>query len=256
MARYAYIVVEGIHDLEVLAQLLKLEGFDRVRQFSSPDRFWEKLVPKSFPIDDDLLKRVPVPTFVERRDHSVAIHTAGSLSRITQTVEETMTLLGGGATTIEAIGVVVDADDSRPSVRFEALKTKLESYGLTLPSSPGLVSIGPPRAGIYVIPDNIGTGTLEHLLLQCAEENYSNLRDTARSYLDSFDKSALLSSELAEFTRPFGLEKAWVAAIGNVLKPGKAIQVSLQDNRWIDAGTSSLPDIKNLQRFLKEIVGL
>ena len=56
----AYIAVEGPHDIEFVARLLKPRGFARVRQLPTLDPYWADLVPKTYPPDDDLLKRVPI----------------------------------------------------------------------------------------------------------------------------------------------------------------------------------------------------
>ena len=73
---HALIVVEGPHDVEFVGRLLRLDGFARVRYESELDGFWQPLVPRAFPHGGDLLKRVPVPSFFARGEHSVAVHSA------------------------------------------------------------------------------------------------------------------------------------------------------------------------------------
>ena len=42
----------------------------------------------------------------------------------------------------------------------------------------------------------------------------------------------------------------------SVLKPGKALQVSLQDNRWINEKTLNLGSVNLVSSFLAEVIGL
>lgn len=62
MTERVYVVSEGPHDVAFLAELLRLWGFQRVAKLSRVDGYWAPLIPRTFPHDDDLLKRVPVPT--------------------------------------------------------------------------------------------------------------------------------------------------------------------------------------------------
>ena len=83
---FTYIAVEGPHDIEFVARLLKPNGFARVRKLSDLDPYWGNLVPKDFPPDDDLLKRVPVPLFFQTATRSVAIQSATGVSRLVSLV--------------------------------------------------------------------------------------------------------------------------------------------------------------------------
>ena len=82
MSKYCYLVVEGPHDVAFVGRFLKLAGMSAIRRFSELDSFWEPLIPRRFPPDDDLLKRVSVPFFFSGKFHSVAISTAKGDSRI------------------------------------------------------------------------------------------------------------------------------------------------------------------------------
>ena len=65
MKRYGYLVVEGPHDIEFAARLLREYGLRRITYKRYLEPFWEAVIPKIFPINDNLLKRVPVPVFLE-----------------------------------------------------------------------------------------------------------------------------------------------------------------------------------------------
>ena len=51
--------------------------------------------------------------------------------------------------------------------------------------------------------------------------------------------------------------KAIVGVIANVLRPGKAVQVSLQDNRWLrDPECLQLPKVSALLNFVDAVIGV
>ena len=93
MSKFGYLVVEGPHDVEFMYRLLSTHGLGRVKMMDALDPFFVPLVPRSFPPDDDLQKRVPVPLFSQSGTHSVAVHSAIGDSRLIQTVEENAALV-------------------------------------------------------------------------------------------------------------------------------------------------------------------
>ena len=255
MVRYCYIVAEGSQDIEFLICLLKSYGLKRVTYLSLLDSFWQPLVPKTFPVDDDLKNRVPVPAFLQSAELSVALHSATGITRLSNTIEESMALIQ--ASQIFSIGLVLDADDMQtPQKRFEELTTKLSLLGLSVPSVLGEVRKGSPRCGIFIMPNNADSGTLEDILLQCAQINYPNLLNLSTDYVSDIDTSQLTKSDLQELNKPTGKNKAVVSSISSILKPGKSLQVSIQDNRWVDEQTLVLDSVRLVKSFLDEVTGL
>jgi len=53
---------------------------------------------------------------------------------------------------------------------------------------------------------------------------------------------------------PFDEQKAIIASVVSLLKPGKTNTVSLADNLWIGAQTEHLPKLAELLRFLRELL--
>lgn len=249
----AYIATEGPHDVELLAGLLRPWGIRRVKKLSEVDSFWERLIPRTFPHDDDLLKRMPVPTFFASATHSVALDAAVGIDKLPARVEESLAVLGPPPAT----AVVLDADIGESVAKRHAdLADKLKKLGLPLPSRPGEISAESPRCGIFVLPDNAATGTLEVLLEECAVANYASLLGHAKSYVAGIDRLGLSNSELKEFRKPAGHAKATIAAMASILRPGKAIQVSLQDNEWLRGTALQLPRILAVRDFLADLLEL
>ncbi len=253
MVRYCYIVGEGPQDIEFLICFLKYYGLKRVTLLSKLDSFWEPLVPKTFPINDDLMKRVPVPVFLQNAELSVALHSAIGITRLSNTIEESLAIIP--ASDIFGIGIFLDADDAEtPQQRFDKLIRQLSPLGLSLPSTLGEVMKGSPRCGIFIAPNNSDSGTLEDLLLECAKLNYPNLLSMSTNYVSGIDSNQLTNNDLKELNKPAGKNKAVISSISSILRPGKALQVSIQDNRWIDEKTMELDSIKLVKKFLDEVI--
>jgi hypothetical protein len=257
------LLVEGPHDLEFCARLLKPIGFHRIQQYEALKGlhpFWLPLVPERWPQRGDLLARHPVPVFFSNPNgQSVAIINAVGLSKLATRLGIDLAIL---TTPPDSIGIVLDADDAGTPqnrhaelVQAIAARPEPEAAQLKLPEKPGLVSDGPPRCGVFVMPDNESSGTLEDLLLEAGGQAYPALRDAATDYLQGIDDvQGLTADDLEEFSKPAGRKKATIAAMASILKPGKAIQVSIQDNRWLDAAAIQLPRIKEANRFIRELL--
>lgn len=101
-----------------------------------------------------------------------------------------------------------------------------------------------------MFPDNSRQGTLETVLLECAEISYPTLLTGANAYVDGVDLS---------FKSAWGVSdknKVVVGCIANVLRPGKANQVSIQDNDWICSSTLTLKSVDSLNTFVKNLLDL
>jgi hypothetical protein len=257
--RYAYLVVEGPQDVEVVARLLKPHGFARIQQVDALDGYWRPLVPLTFPHKGELNRPVPVPVFFasEAVELSVAVQSAGSDSQIVPRVEETLAVLIPAS--LDALGAILDADSKKPpQERFKAVQASLAKLGLAFPEQPGLVSIAAQRRGIFVLPDNQTAGTLEDLLLECADVHYAGLLREARAFVARIqpDDAAFTREDMRELRKPAGIQKATVASVVSVLKPGRNLQVSLQDNRWLEGAALDLPRVARVQQFLRELLSL
>lgn len=257
------LLVEGPHDLEFCARLLKPHDYHRIQQLDvlkANHPFWLRLVPEKWPHKGDMLARHPVPVFFANSNgQSVAIINASGLDKLATRLGVDLSNLNGLP---DAIGIVLDADSSEaPQDRHTGLlkaiaeRPEKEARQTSFPDKPGVVSAGPPRCGIFVMPDNQSQGTLEDLLLDAAGSAYPQLLQAAQTYTASASQnSSLQQSDLEEFNKPAGPKKATVAAMASILKPGKAIQVSIQDNRWLEPASLNLPRINALQVFLHDLM--
>jgi hypothetical protein len=258
------LLVEGPHDLEFCARLLKPKGFSRVQDFAALVRdhpFWRPAVPERWPVGGDLLARHPVPLFLANPEgDSVAVVNAAGISKLTSRLGYTLGVLDFLP---DAIGFILDADNaSTPRQRCDVLLAQI--VGLVDPVArslrwapvPGEVYTGAPRTGIFVMPDSRSQGTLEDLLLEAGASAYPQLLDKARRFVsDAVQDPTLQADDLEELRKPAGLPKSTAAAMASILRPGKSIQVSIQVDRWLEPASLNLPRIAALQEFLEALVG-
>lgn len=257
--KYGYLVVEGPHDIEFVGRLLKTHNLKRIFKLEELDSYWvpSPLIPREYPPDgNDLRKRVPVPAFFQSNDISIAVDSAIGDSQLVKTLKVTLatTDVGEDAT---GIGIIADADYGKDAVqkRWNSLLKQLRGT-LELPDTPGDVLKKQPNTGIFILPDNVNEGTLETILLKCAGISYPDLYEGAEKFINNVDTKALKSKDKQDFKKRSGKDKAIAGCIGNVLRPGKAIQVSIEDNRWVSKETLGITEIAAMNQFLKELFDL
>ena len=254
MTKYCYLLTEGAQDIAFLIKLLKYQGIKQIEKRSKVDSFWDELIPKTFPYNDELNRQVPVPKFLEDNGLSIALQGAVGDTQLVNTIQEDLALIQQEQ--LFGIGIILDADDREPQERFDRIKTELEKLqlGLDIASNPGIITQSEVKLGIFVLPDNQCKGTLENILIECGEHNYQQLIELSREYISKIDDSKLKSSDLKEIRKPAGKNKAIIGGVSNILKPGRTLQVSLQDNDWIDNRTVNLDKIKLVREFLCQIL--
>jgi hypothetical protein len=239
--RHAILAVEGQHDIEVIGRVLRAYGFAKVQVKAKLDAIFHELIPTKYPANQDgnILSRVPVPVFYQSDDVCVAMLYCEGDSQIISRMSAAMTRLRMTSLgfTPFAIGIVLDSDKHVPMQRFSEIAGKIASVdaSLIVPARPGEVSEGVPRVGIYIMPNNKDAGTLEDILIECADVCYGDLLRFAREFVCSARPcvESLEKKDREHFQSPSGEKKATVSVLSSLLRPGKAIQVSICDNQWI-----------------------
>jgi hypothetical protein len=252
--RRVLLVVEGQHDEAFIAAVLRARhGLIAKTRLSQVDPYWEMTIPRTFPHDDDLRRRVPVPYFYAKDDVSLAVVVAIGDSRLVDVVGDTLAILPAPA--IDAIGIVLDADERKTvGERYASIQKDLLSLHLVPGAAPGVVTASTPNCGVYILPDNVSNGTLEHILIECAEKNYLTALNAARALVQRIDPADYQGGDLREFNKPAGKNKAIVAMITAILKPGKTTQASISDNRWLSGEALMLDSVKNFGKFLEKLL--
>lgn len=246
---YALILTEGPHDQAFIQRLFKVAFafhlFDG--DVSKLDRFWKPLIPQYPSSSGKLYTRLPMPSIVYSDVLSVAIYVAGSFEQV---LKYGQIIPGSVANGLVACGIVVDSDKRTPETTVKMLRKDLMPYLANLPNKAGKVSSTTPRHGVYVLPDNIRPGTLEDVLLSCAGVVYPDLKKGTEAYLSS------VNEQWKARWQPADGKKATVGCISNILKPGKANQVSIADNDWVSPSTLHVSQVDAFRRFLEKLLNL
>jgi hypothetical protein len=229
---------------------------ERVRLEADLDPFLEPLIPRKYPPDGDLQKRPPMPLFLLSQSHAVAIRSAVGDTRLIESVERTAASIDFNGLT--GVGVILDADsDKSPGDRYTAIRDGLRAKNFPFPDDAGSFSTTTPRFGAFVLPDNQAQGTLEDILLECGSLIYPSLLVTATTHVDAASQDqSLINEDLKELRKSAGRKKAIIGSIASILRPGRAVQVSIQDNRWLRDAALAIPRVKGVQDFLVNLFEL
>lgn len=259
---FSVVVTEGIHDVVTIGKILRLKGFQEAKHIEEIPDFLENIIPKQYPFEGtELSRRVPYPSFFFHEGYWILVSNAGSNSNLignlkgildTPRRKDIISRLCGAA-------ILTDADTKTAIGRLAELQKELSDvlvgvddfkFDLSTPTQITMYEKA-KHFGMYIFPDNQGEGTLERILLEGARAEYPDLLRVANSYV-AYAKGPPCGIELKNFDG----EKAVVGAIASVLKPGKAPQASLHDNKWFT--TASLLDIplhRSLSDFIDMIIG-
>lgn len=249
----SYLACEGAHDAAILGRILENGGFTPIRSRKQVQHgAFAKYVPKDFP--DNMIGRPPEPYFWERSTHVVAVHPVGGDGAMPAALGLAVGQVQG---TLDNVGVFIDADDLAPAARlaelWAAVVAKNPTPGFTFPGVPGTIT-SPVRCGVYVLPDNMHHGSIDQLVVACAQASYHDLHQKAGAYLATIDRSKLTPAEHARLEKGSNPQKAHIGVIGSVLRPGSAIANTIRDDRWIDSTTLTLPLIAPLRAFLRDLL--
>jgi len=252
--KYAIIGVEGPHDQAFTGKVLKLLGLkdfgEELKGLESQlDPFWRKFIPV-YPKKGNLYKRLDMPSLLFNDTISVAIY-AGEGSNLVTNLDDILFANSEYQTNLAAFGIVADCDKSTPDRIVEPYAKKFRSYFPNFPQCPGVVNTNSPRTGVYVLPDNASPGVLDTLLCECGQIAYPVYMEKASSYLNEFSESERKSLKWKNFDR----EKALVATVVSVLKPGKTNTTSIADNNWVSEKTQQqVPALANFIEFLSQLL--
>ena len=250
--QYALIGVEGNHDQAFLCRILhKCLGFSKFNgKISDLDAFWRKFVP-NFPSDSGKLYiRLDTPSILHKDDASVAVY-AGEGSKLITNLSAKFSDIDPSM--LSAFGIVADADKGSPEKVAENYHAGFKEFFPDFPNKPGVLTETSPRLGLYVLPDNSNQGVLDTLLINCGKSAYPEFMQRAESYIAQFSQEEIQKIGWKRFDR----EKALVATVASVLKPGKTNTVTITDNSWVCAETvAAIPELSSVVSFLKELLAI
>jgi hypothetical protein len=248
--KYCILGVEGPHDQAFVGKLLEMRGFTKFDgQHKNIDPFWQKFIP-SYPLRGRLYARLDMPSIFVSHTHSVAVY-QGEGSNLCPNLIDKMGTHQPYTRDIHAFGLIIDADDHAPNQIAKEKADKVRALFPLFPEIAGAVMIGKPRTGIYVLPDNAKSGVLESILVKCASVTYTDVKAGAEQFIESID--AVRKSRW----RPFDSEKALIACIVSILRPGMSNTSSIAQDEWVcNATVSNVNEVAQLSTFLEKLLGL
>lgn len=253
MRKYYFCIVEGPHDSAAIGRFLKEFDLSIVQKVNEVDEFWSRMIPRTYPHQNDLLKRVPVPTFYQSSDRSIAIYSAGGEENIPIAFDS---LINVSAEQLAGVAVFFDADDEEPKVKFNQMYRKLkDSIDKDLVSIIENVEFNKVKeasikCGLFIFPNNRDKGTLENILLEGGSIAYPDFIAPAEEYLKS------IPSIYKERWNKSKKSKVLFGVMANVLKPGSANQVTIQRDNWISEKTIVGTGQQKISEFLEELLAV
>ncbi len=262
--KYNLIFVEGAHDLAFVTKVLKsFLQFKEVKEkielkiFPQKHIFWEELFPKNIRLFHEII-RFPSILHDQEDSRSVAIKLVGGKCGFIEEIKDTFKNYEKYKTEISSLGIILDADDKDQSkVSSDIITFLQEAFHNQAPNISGEVYIGNPNIGIYVFPNNKSSGTLEDLLIECItdEHPYNSLKTKSVEFIDAIMQDTDYKKNIKSI-KNFEVNKAKVAAMVSVLKPGKTNQTSISDDKWItEKSLQANSDLKSFYIFLRELLG-
>ena len=246
--RYVLIGVEGNHDQAFLGKVLReLLGFNEWDKKSELDPLWRSNFVPTYPAKGDYYKRLDMPSILHRDDLSIAIYAGEGKDNLKDNLSLKFSDLD--TDNFSAFAIVADADKETPKESVQSYCKKFREYFPNFPDQAGTVVAGSPNLGIYILPNNSDQGVLDTLLCECGEVVYPIHMQRAKDYINQF------SSQETKHWKPFDREKATIAVVASVLKPGKTNTVTIKDNKWISITTAQqIPAIQSFVDFLRDLI--
>jgi len=248
--RCVLIGVEGNHDQAFLQRIFcKLLGFSKWDENPETlDHIWNKFIPQYPTKKRKYYARLDMPSILHKEDVAIAIY-VGEGSNLIQNLRDKLSDIDPDS--FAAFAIIADADKNSPDEIAKIYQDGLKEYFPYFPIELGTTVKGSTNLGIYILPNNSDKGVLDTLLCKCGEMAYPIHMARAKTYINQF------SDEEIKHWKPFDRQKAIVAAITSILKPGKTSTVSISDGKWISNDTAErIPEISALLDFLTDLIDL
>ncbi len=250
LEKYVLLATEGSHDQAVLGKMLSLFGLKKYGgRKNDLEPFWESLIP-TYPKKGNYYTRLDMPSIYSSSTHSVAIY-QGEGSNLLNNLQLIFTAFPQYTQNISSFGIIADADDRQPGQIVARYATGLREFFPAIANNPGVITSGKPKTGIYIFPDNNGTGVLDSVLVKCASVVYPDHKSGAEHFINT-----LPASHKAHW-RPFDQQKSIVASITSILRPGMSNTPSLAQDNWIGNETlQNVIEVTMLKAFLEGLLEL
>jgi len=131
-----------------------------------------------------------------------------------------------GFRNLEVIGFIRDAEDQLADSAFNSVCETLRKNNLPVPASIKVLTDGKPGTGIFIMPDNHSTGTLESLCLQALEDQ--KIKDCINDYLSCYYPD-MNNSEKDKFNDPKARVLSYLASRAPIVN---SLGLGAQNGYW------------------------
>jgi len=143
-----------------------------------------------------------------------------------------------GFSNIEKLGLIRDAEDRRAMEAFQSICTILRNNNLPVPDSMNSIKIdSSPRLGVFIMPDNQGTGMLETLCLHTL--NRQQIESCIDEFISCFSQ-VMQQDEIEKFNEPKARVQSYLSSRAPIVN---SLGLAAQRGFW-DLSHSCFDDIK------------
>ncbi|MCG9885079.1 MAG: hypothetical protein MH825_05790 [Cyanobacteria bacterium] len=249
--------VEGNHDQAFLVKILRnFLDFKECKRINDEnlDGLWRKFIPNYPSKTGNLHQRLDMPSVLYTDTLSVAVY-AGEGSNLPANLKDKLSDIDY-LDSLAAFAVVADSDKRPPSQVAKKYHDELKELFSDFPyetRAAGFVTQTVPRLGIYILPNNLDQGVLDTLICECGDVAYTEYMQKARSYIDQFSDSEIQQLRW----KPFDRQKAIIATVVSILKPGMTNTASIAKDNWINSQTiTQVSSLKNVLDFLNNLLSV
>ncbi len=258
-----YLLVEGTTDSTVIKKVLEVAYHWTVAESNEgfPPILNKIIGSYKYPYKGDISRQsVPAPWFLRRSTGSqedfTIIANGEGLDKLKLVVEPFGALCFQEAWRPDAVALIRDSDKGDPpklAKQSSELNALLAPIGIAFPTRPEIVYEDAKKFGLFCFPGNGLPGALENVLVPLGESLFPNLCAAAKGYVEGRAQYQIRNkSALKDLKKPQGSNKATLSAMAALLKPGKPLNASL-DDQWFKSNLRAVPAFEPLLRFLDEL---
>jgi hypothetical protein len=152
-----------------------------------------------------------------------------------------MNLEGFGV--LSVVGFVRDAEEHTAGSAFDSICATLKKNHLPMPTTTASVVAGPPKVGVFIMPDNQGSGMLEDLCLKTL--NGQSIENCINEYMDCIS-SNISAEERERFNEPKARVQAYLSSRAPIVN---SVGLAAGKGYW-DFENPCFDGIKNFLRNL------
>ena len=259
MKKFIYIIAEGVLDVVFATEVLRrcFGGTVVGEKSALPQEASRWLEQFKWPVGDDIARKaVPAPAFILCGERFIAMRNAQGISRIGKTLNADTESFLRLRWNPDALCILLDADEEEPGTRFGEFAALIENAGYPRPESLDVpMENNGVRSAVFSFPGDGQRGTLEDVLRPLACARFPGLAQHAERYVETWIRTEDAGShDFKELRRPAAKSKALLSSMTALLKPGKSIIVSLEDQNWIPEEFERCDALVPFLRFLKELL--